>query len=150
MKLVLSFGLAAVLFTSCITVKVYENPSAIKPNEQLLHAEKLIRSGEEVDFGSHKAKVFYFTNDKRPRGVWHAAPEAKDKATDSVVVKMERQPPLLILEGKRMPKSFSLDALNPSEIEYVSVLKDSMAVAKYGEEARDGVIEIGLKKRVNN
>ena len=43
-----------------------------------------------------------------------------------------------------------LHDLNPSEIESINVLKDSSAIVKYGEEAKNGVVEIITKKKSPN
>jgi TonB family protein len=40
------------------------------------------------------------------------------------------------------------EAINPETIDFVNVIKDESRVAKYGEKAKDGVIEVTLKKDV--
>jgi len=54
-------------------------------------------------------------------------------------------PPLIVIDGKRMPKDFNLSTLKSEEIESISVLKDKSAVETYGEDGKNGVIVI-LKK----
>jgi len=54
-------------------------------------------------------------------------------------------PPLIVIDGKRMQKDFNLSTLKPEEIESISVLKDKSAVETYGEDGKNGVIVI-LKK----
>lgn len=54
-------------------------------------------------------------------------------------------PPLIVIDGKRMPKDFNLSTLKSEEIESISVLKDKSAVETYGEDCKNGVIVI-LKK----
>ena len=51
---------------------------------------------------------------------------------------------LFILDGKAIP---SLKDIDPNTISTIQVLKDSKAVEKYGEKARNGVIEITTKKQ---
>ena len=51
---------------------------------------------------------------------------------------------LFMLDGKPIP---SLKEVDPDTIEAVQVLKDDAAVAKYGEKARKGVVEIYSKKK---
>lgn len=52
--------------------------------------------------------------------------------------------PLFILDG--MPYSGSLSAINPSDIESFTVLKDASATSLYGSRAANGVIVITTKK----
>lgn len=51
---------------------------------------------------------------------------------------------LIMLDGKPIP---SLKEVDPDTIEAIQVLKDDAAVAKYGEKARKGVVEIYSKKK---
>ena len=51
---------------------------------------------------------------------------------------------IYILDGERV-KYAQIDALNPSEIKMIRVLKDQEAVSKYGEEGKNGVMEIETK-----
>jgi TonB-dependent SusC/RagA subfamily outer membrane receptor len=53
--------------------------------------------------------------------------------------------PLYILDGK-MLRGDSLEALNPNTIAEINILKDSAAVKKYGERAKNGVIIIQTKQ----
>lgn len=52
--------------------------------------------------------------------------------------------PIFIVDGKRLIDE-SVD-LNPSEIATVEVFKGPMAVATYGEDARNGVVVITTKQ----
>ena len=51
---------------------------------------------------------------------------------------------IYVLDGERV-KFAQINALNPSEIKTVRVLKDQEAVSKYGEEGKKGVMEIETK-----
>ena len=53
-------------------------------------------------------------------------------------------PPLLVIDGK-MSKA-DLNTISPSDIESVIVLKGESATKKYGDKAKDGVVEITMKK----
>jgi TonB family protein len=55
------------------------------------------------------------------------------------------KPLLYILDGKEVPKS-EIDKLNPDDIESISVLKNHIALDIYGDKAKNGVVEIALKK----
>lgn len=54
--------------------------------------------------------------------------------------------PLFVVDGvvKGTDQS-AIGSINPNDIESINVLKDKVAVEKYGEEAKDGVIEITTK-----
>jgi TonB family protein len=55
--------------------------------------------------------------------------------------------PLIIVDGKEMDKGLDIMKEIPvNQIETVSIMKDKDAIAKYGEKAKDGVIEIETKK----
>ena len=63
-------------------------------------------------------------------------------------LQLESQP-LIVLDGEILEGIATdeiEDHITPEEIESVSVLKDEQAVAKYGEKAQNGVIEITSKK----
>ncbi|MFN3852743.1 MAG: SusC/RagA family TonB-linked outer membrane protein [Spirosomataceae bacterium] len=53
--------------------------------------------------------------------------------------------PLLLVDGVTVP-SFTLQTLNPNDIENISVLKDAAAAAIYGAQAAGGVILVTTKK----
>lgn len=144
MKPILLF-LSLLFLQGCFTIKVNETPKPIqakKPEQGL----KPVRSGEQVDFGSHQADIFYFKEDHSPKGVWYEDAKSKVSSVDTLMGS-ESKKPLIFVEGQKMPKTFFVDALKPENIESVTVLKDSFARAKYGKEAQHGVIEIILKKK---
>ena len=55
--------------------------------------------------------------------------------------------PLYIVDGVRMNEK-QAKAISPNEIASISVLKDKAATDVYGQDAKDGVIVISLKKKV--
>jgi len=70
-----------------------------------------------------------------PNATWDKSVILKGTQADSV---------LFFLDGKPIP---SLKEVDPNTIEAIQVLKDDTAVAKYGEKARKGVVEIYSKKK---
>ncbi|WP_418602913.1 M56 family metallopeptidase [Hwangdonia sp.] len=54
--------------------------------------------------------------------------------------------PLYILDGKKIRKN-KFDAIDPNDIESITVLKGESAIEKYGKKAKDGVVEITSKKK---
>ena len=53
--------------------------------------------------------------------------------------------PVYVLNGKVMKAGFDLNSVDNTNIESINVLKDGKAIAKYGQKAQDGVIEINTK-----
>jgi TonB-dependent SusC/RagA subfamily outer membrane receptor len=57
-------------------------------------------------------------------------------------------PGLILIDGEKKTKK-ELDALSPDQIKSVEVLKGESAIKEYGAEAKDGVIKITTKKKVD-
>jgi len=51
----------------------------------------------------------------------------------------------MIVDGKEM-EGGSIEDIDPKTIETINVYKGDKAVEKYGEKAKDGVVEIKTKK----
>ena len=82
--------------------------------------------------------------------VGDTASAAQAKTIEELVVYKATAPekqPIYILDGGRIDLE-TFNHIDPKEIASVTVLKDQPAVDQYGEEARDGVIIITLKKEV--
>ncbi|MEL4308239.1 M56 family metallopeptidase [Joostella sp. CR20] len=54
--------------------------------------------------------------------------------------------PIYVLNGKIITRE-QLESVDPNTIESINVLKDENAIKKYGEKAKDGVVEINLKDK---
>ncbi len=52
--------------------------------------------------------------------------------------------PLFIIDGKEISKD-EMSKISPASIESINVLKDKSAVTRYGQKAKNGVVEITLK-----
>jgi TonB-dependent SusC/RagA subfamily outer membrane receptor len=57
-------------------------------------------------------------------------------------------PALILIDGEKKTKK-ELDALSPDQIKSVQVLKGDALIKEYGPEAKDGVIKITTKKKVD-
>jgi TonB-dependent SusC/RagA subfamily outer membrane receptor len=57
-------------------------------------------------------------------------------------------PSLIFVDGEKKTKK-EMDALSPDQIKSVQILKGESAIKEYGPEAKDGVIKITTKKKVN-
>ena len=54
--------------------------------------------------------------------------------------------PLIVLDGEVKGKDFEINTIKPNEIESISVLKGNSAVQLYGDDGKNGVIDIITKK----
>ena len=82
--------------------------------------------------------------------VGDTASATQAKTIEELVVYKATAPekqPIYILDGGRIDLE-TFNHIDPKEIASVTVLKDQPAVDQYGEEARDGVIIITLKKDI--
>ena len=63
--------------------------------------------------------------------------------------KSQAEEPLIIIDGERASMS-ELKALDPKTIDHINVLKDKASLEIYGEEGKNGVIDIATKKAVSS
>ncbi|HMR84382.1 MAG TPA: TonB-dependent receptor plug domain-containing protein, partial [Niabella sp.] len=71
-----------------------------------------------------------------------------EKKKMSIVLKSTSStanPPLIVVDGVEMDRTYNLEAVDAEDIESVSVLKDGNANALYGEKGKDGVIIVTTK-----
>ena len=71
--------------------------------------------------------------------------ETKDVTPQTLAEKFGKDKPIYVLDGKRVK---DIENIDPKTIESMSVLKNESAIEKYGEEGKDGVIEIITKSAV--
>ena len=69
----------------------------------------------------------------------------KDVTPQTLAEKFGKDKPIYVLDGKRIEE---IESIDPKNIESISVLKDELAIAKYGEEGKNGVLEITSKSAV--
>ncbi|MDP4998518.1 MAG: M56 family metallopeptidase [Saprospiraceae bacterium] len=55
--------------------------------------------------------------------------------------------PLIVVDGEEKDADFQMDSINPGDIASVHIWKGEKAIEKFGEKAKNGVIEITLKKK---
>ena len=98
--------------------------------------ELTLKKGVTLDVPAEKYFVGYPINShlKTP----HSLIDFNSRTNDS------NSPPLYILDGVMIDKA-KMNAIKPETIESINVLKDKTATDKYGEKAKDGVVEIKLK-----
>jgi len=68
-------------------------------------------------------------------------------SVDSVFIGSKK--PLIIIDGKEQTNDNIIEILDPEKIATVNVFKDSIAIAKYGVKAKNGVVIIITKQKTN-
>jgi len=90
-----------------------------------------------------EAQALYGKKAKDGAIIIREVPE-ENKVTSNSTPSLQKDP-LYYINGKRATKAEALQ-LKPDDIESMNVLKEESASMKYGEKAKNGVIEISLKK----
>lgn len=70
---------------------------------------------------------------------------SKEKKTATFRGNSNNLNPLVVIDGKITDKN--VNQIDVDQIESVNVIKDQSAIARYGEKAKDGVIEVTTKKK---
>lgn len=105
-----------------------------------------------INYGKHYYQIDLYTPKDYDRSYGTGTPRTsvlvKEVILDSDTAKPTQ--PLLVINDKPMPglKISELDKimLSPNDIESMSILKGQQAIDKYGDKAKDGVIEIKSKQ----
>ena len=69
----------------------------------------------------------------------------KDKPVETLAEKFGADKPIYIVDGERTKE---IDNIDPKDIESISVLKNESAISKYGDEGKNGVIEVTTKSAI--
>ncbi|MGC4231984.1 MAG: TonB-dependent receptor plug domain-containing protein [Niabella sp.] len=116
--------------------------------------EKQYASEENRSVDPSKETPESFVEDsKKPPAISPAAPLKKDTVPvekKKMVITFKNtsspdNPPLIVVDGVEMDRTYSLEAVDAEDIESVSVLKDGNATALYGEKGRNGVVIVTTK-----
>ena len=124
-------GVTLALNARTVTDYVYDEPQKQVP------VKKGKKAGT-IKMGSETIQVVGETEDVRidqPDGIKFIQIEPGKK-------------PLFIVDGVRMDEK-QVKAISPDKIASISVLKDKAAMDVYGQDAKDGVVVIALKEKVN-
>ena len=151
--------LVLICFSSCLVVKIYENPEANSDHtsDAVSSQRQMIGSGKKIDLGKqgereilfmgkdNKLKIFFHQTDSifPASETWISHDNSNIKF---IIAKNEETKPLIVVDGKISSNSEALKEINPNEIESVNILRGEVAIKKYGKEAQRGVIEIITKK----
>ncbi len=86
--------------------------------------------------------------DKGKNGVVEITLKKEQPVLQEIVVEGRQIKPLYVINDKVQDDDVIFKSLNPDAIERINVLKDTTAVAKYGEKGKNGVVEIFTKKNI--
>jgi TonB-dependent SusC/RagA subfamily outer membrane receptor len=137
-----------ILLTGNVTIS--HNPAI--PSKIIINGKEIIISKLTLEgFDTAKivsAELYFdtttgFDTAKVVSGVLHAAGNKMDSSNK----------PLVLIDGVKQARNSTdeiLKSIDPLMIQSMNVLKGEAAIAKYGEEARNGVIEIITKKNTAN
>lgn len=112
----------------------------------LINADTVKSNGKTVFVKSNNLKDVEFMAKN-----FDGAGNVKEEVKVVVVEKKgssQNPPSLIFVDGEKKTKK-EMDALSPDQIKSVEVLKGDAAIKAYGAEAKDGVIKITTKKKVN-
>ncbi|WOD44332.1 M56 family metallopeptidase [Hwangdonia lutea] len=124
-------------------VESHSNVEVISDEDHDENVEVIVESD-----GSNEAEDVIILKSGKPLGKSYKIKTiGKSNGNDKIHISTDSdKEPLYILDGKKIKKN-KLDAINPNDIESVTVLKGESAIDKYGKKAKDGVVEITSKKK---
>ncbi|MDB4228757.1 hypothetical protein N9786_00525 [Flavobacteriaceae bacterium] len=151
--------LVLICFSSCLVVKIYENPEANSDHtsDAVCTQRQMIGSGKKIDLGKQgEREILFIGKYNKPKNVFHQTDSIfpasatwishNNSNIKFIIAKNEETKPLIVVDGKISSNSEALKEINPNEIESVNILRGEVAIKKYGKEAQRGVIEIITKK----
>ena len=116
--------------------------SKILEERVLIISDTVQLNGKTVLFKSNSLKDIQFME----KGLVESG--KKSGVTFSVGSDFKESPSLILIDGEKKTKK-EMDAMSPDQIKSVEILKGDAAIKAYGAEAKDGVIKITTKKKVN-
>ena len=123
-------GVALALNAKTVTHYVYDEP-------QKQHPIKKGKKSGTIKMGNETIQVIGETADDR----------VEPTAGLRIIQTEAGKQPLFIVDGVRMDEK-QVKAISPDKIASISVLKDKAAIDVYGQDAKDGVVEITLKENI--
>lgn len=77
---------------------------------------------------------------------YEAANKSKETVPAIINNTLGRNRPLIIVDGKKMPRGFDLEQIKPEDIESSHFIQPQTAISTYADEGKDGVLLITTKK----
>jgi len=127
--------------THFIADSITVNVTTIEGQPDALQMETIVETDEKD--GGKVIKVIARSGSNQKEMVIHTEEEQ--------IVRMETgnetAKPLIVVDGEEKGPDFEMNSINPGDIASVNVWKGEKAIEKFGEKAKNGVIEITLKKK---
>ncbi len=124
----------------------------VRQLEQLDSIDKVIRKDEIIFRAEGESRLIKDTpvfnkNESKKIVIRDYNGKANDGNTTEVIISgsESEKKPIYLLDGKEIEADI-MKAIKPESIHSVNVLKGESATNKYGEKAKDGAIEITMKK----
>ena len=150
MKRILSIALLSLSVLSCVSIRFPESIKvdiSVPENLDLEKVKVIIDTLRGVNLkGKNLDAVMEFNIIKKDLPI--NISEDINASVNSVFV-VDSEKPLIIIDGKEQTNDNIIEILDPEKIATVNVFKDSIAIAKYGEKAKNGVVVIITKQKTN-
>ncbi len=71
------------------------------------------------------------------------------QSESAIVIKSDpnKWKPIMYVDGVKQPADFDINTIKSEDISSISVWKDKVAIEKFGDAGKNGVLEITLKKK---
>lgn len=128
-----------------VDVAEYGSESMKKAVEQMERAaEQMEQAAEQMEQAASKMKIAGDTLTLVTGGFENMS--VVSTGTSGVKSNLDLNAVLIVVDGKVMEKGFEINSISPTDIASVTVFKGAQATGKYGDAAKNGVIEISLRK----
>ena len=128
-----------------VDVAEYGSESMKKAVEQMERvAEQMEQAAEQMEQAASKMKIAGDTLTLVTGGFENMS--VVSTGTSGFKSNLNLDSVLIVVDGKVMEKGFEINSISPTDIASVTVFKGAQATGKYGDAAKNGVIEISLRK----
>lgn len=105
-----------------------------------------ITETEEVN-GEKIVKVITKTTNAGEAKEMTVTVEQSEEKAVKIITDDSKAKPIFVIDGEEKGADFEMNSIDPNDIESINVWKGEKAIEKYGEKAKNGVIEITTKKK---
>ena len=150
MKRILSIALLSLSVLSCVSIRFPESIKvdiSVPENLDLEKVKVIIDTLRGVNLKGKNLDAVMESNIIKKDLPINISEDINASVNSVFVVDSEK--PLIIIDGKEQTNDNIIEILDPEKIATVNVFKDSIAIAKYGEKAKNGVVIIITKQKTN-
>jgi hypothetical protein len=174
MKHNLSYLFLLMILQSCITINLYQTkPKKKEETYPKATLKTMLPMEKTIELDGTKHELLFFGEDGNQTFDVFSDTENDSLGTPTILIKtatvsdvsmsrwmakdddatimlmtteLSAAGPLIIIDGQKALKGFSVSEIPSDKIQTIQVLKGSAAIEKYGEEAVNGVLEITTKQ----